>query len=151
MNKIMKQFIVICCFLIYSTISLAQKNTSLPYKEAKRYFLKNNIDPHSIHNPKIDTKEEFERLFGQATVMGKDGTPTKIDFSKEYVIAVVENETDKDINLVPKSLKKAKKGDLIFEFQLKEGQAKGFNSVPSLLIVVDRKHKGNVVLKKITK
>ena len=38
--------------------------------------------------PKITTEEEFNKLFGMATIMGKDGKPTAIDFTKQFVLGV---------------------------------------------------------------
>lgn len=44
-------------------------NEEIPYREAKNYFVKNNIDA-AIDNPKFETQGEFDQVFGMATTMG---------------------------------------------------------------------------------
>jgi hypothetical protein len=40
-------------------------------------------------NPVVTSQEAFDSLYHAAAVMGKDGAPTAIDFSKQFVIGVV--------------------------------------------------------------
>lgn len=65
---------------------------NIPYVVMNNYFLKNNVV--GISYPLITKQEEFSGLFGMAAVMGKDGAPTSVDFSKESVIAIVLPETN---------------------------------------------------------
>ncbi|PHO01769.1 hypothetical protein CSC82_21900, partial [Rhodobacteraceae bacterium 4F10] len=76
---------------------------TVTYKVASRYFIKNNIEELPS---KIDSREEFEKYFGMATVMGENGKPTSIDFEKEYVIAVTVDASNKTTELQPVSLTK---------------------------------------------
>ncbi|MCH5600301.1 lipoprotein [Niabella ginsengisoli] len=66
--------------------------TAVRYKIAEKYFIKNDVTavPSSVKD-----QAEFDTYFGAASVMGENGTPTKIDFSKEYVIIVDHNATNK--------------------------------------------------------
>ena len=41
-----------------------------------------------------------------ATVMGANGKPTPIDFNKQFVIAVINNETDISTSFTPIKLEK---------------------------------------------
>ena len=50
------------------------------YILAANYFVKNTVN--QLDNPKIETAEKFNEIFGMATTMGKEGKPTEIDFSK---------------------------------------------------------------------
>ena len=85
-------------FALVSLLALAACNSSnaaeadmnngdalqgVAFQIAKNYFFKN--DQKIPANPKITTEEEFNKLFGMATTMGKDGMPTDIDFSKSYM------------------------------------------------------------------
>ena len=69
------------------------ENKEVAFGIAKNYFFKNDLDilPAS---PKITTEENFNKLFGMATTMGKDGKPTSIDFSKQFVLVIVLPVTD---------------------------------------------------------
>jgi len=80
-------------------------NEEVPYKEAKNYFVKNNIDAR-IDMPKFETQQEFDKVFGMATTMGENGKPTPIDFSKEFVVAQIENPSTQSTELKPVSIRK---------------------------------------------
>ena len=81
-----------------------------------------------------------------AAVMGKDGMPTSIDFTKQYVIAVTlpETDTETDINLV--SLKKDTNSDIILTYKVMTGEKRSYTIVPVRLLIVDKKYDGNVKL-----
>ena len=65
------------------------KATDIPFIVTKNYFTKNTVKRGGLENPKIETKENFDGIFGAATTM--NGKPSEINFSKQYVIAVVGN------------------------------------------------------------
>jgi uncharacterized lipoprotein NlpE involved in copper resistance len=110
------------------------------YKVASRYFIKNNVD--ELPN-KINSREEFEKYFGAATVMGEDGKPTPIDFEKEYVIAVTVKTSNKSIELQPISLTKIGE-EINFNFSVIEGGENSYTTRPALIIIVPNKMDGNV-------
>ena len=56
-----------------------ENSNEVAFEVAKNYFFKNNQEIPS--SPKITTSEEFGKLFGMATTMGKEGKPTEIDFT----------------------------------------------------------------------
>jgi hypothetical protein len=118
---------------------------SIPYVIAQNYFVKNNVD--TIPNPKIDTEEVFNSYFGMATTMGKNGKPTKIDFDKEYVIAVALPKTDIATTILPVSLKKRSNNSLVFEYKIELNDKQSYTSHPLLLVVVDKKFDVNLSLK----
>ena len=60
---------------------------NVPFEVAKNYFFKNGQTIPT--SPKITAAEAFDRLFGMATFMGKDGQPTTIDFDKQFVLVIV--------------------------------------------------------------
>ncbi|MGE5363638.1 MAG: hypothetical protein ACM3SM_05865, partial [Bacteroidota bacterium] len=63
------------------------KTTDIAFSAAKNYFVNNTVK--NLDNPKIETSEKFNEIFGMAATMGCDDMPTKIDFAKQYVIAVI--------------------------------------------------------------
>lgn len=113
---------------------------AVTYKVASRYFIKNNVD--KLPN-KIDNREEFEKYFGAAAVMGKNGMPTLIDFEKEYVIAVNAEASNKSTELEPVSLTKKGK-EINFEYSVIEGGETSYTTRPSLVIIVSKEMDGNV-------
>lgn len=122
----------------------AQTNeTSVPFTEAQHYFVKNTYKEGQLTNPKISTQEDFEKFFGMASTMGPNGKPTPIDFTKQYVIAVIGNVTDKATTLSVNSLKQ--KGDTItLSYKQLEGEKQSYTIQPLLLLTVDNQFQGNV-------
>ena len=122
-------------------------STDIPYTVAKRYFRNNQVK--ELPSPKITTKEDFDKLFGAAAVMGTNGMPTAIDFSKEYVIAISKPETYFSTTLNPVSLKKDGKGNIVFTYKMAKGERQSYSIIPCLLIIVDKKQEGKIRLNEI--
>jgi hypothetical protein len=121
------------------------KNSNVPYAVAEKYFVKNNVD--KIEDPKIVTQEKFSELFGTATTMGKGGKPTKIDFDKEYVIALALPSTEFETSILPVSLVKNEKKEIVFTYRINKGKKQTFSIRPALAIIVDKTNDGKVVVK----
>ena len=118
---------------------------ALPYTIAERYFVKNTFKGDHFGDAKIATQADFDKLFAAAAVMGADGKPTTIDFTKQYVIAVTEKETDVETSLDPKSL--TKDGETImFKYEIKRGAKTTATMRPLLMLVVDNKYQGKVAV-----
>ena len=135
-------------FLLAAIVALAscQRTADVPYMELDNYFFRN--DAVIPENPRIDTQESFESLFGMAAVMGKGGQPTPVDFSSEIVIAVVNPVTDVYTELKPVSLVRDGK-ELVFTYEEKTGDKQGWSMQPVLLVKVNRNDDpGKVRLKK---
>lgn len=115
----------------------------LPYKEAEHYFLRNNVDGRKVP-AKITTRNDFDRNFGMAAVMG--GQPTPIDFDRQFVIAIVLPETNHTTAIHPGTL--TDEGDAL---QLDYGvsvapEENTWTSVPLSLLIVDKRYeRGQVV------
>lgn len=115
----------------------------VPFTEAQHYFVKNTYKEGQLTNPKISTQEDFDKFFGMAATMGPNGKPTPIDFTKQYVIAVIGNVTDKATTLSVNSLKQ--KGDTItLHYKQLEGEKQSYTIQPLLLLTVDNKFQGSV-------
>lgn len=123
-------------------------DVNVPYTVANNYFVNNNIGD-TVPPVKVTSKEELEKYFGMATVMGKDGQPTPIDFSKQYVIAVARPVTNTLTVLKPKSLKRAKNGNVVFTYKVKTKGKQSYSIRPLLMIIVDKKYDAAVVLKEV--
>jgi hypothetical protein len=133
--------LIICSF----SISFAQSKSNIPFIQAKNYFVKNSYKMEEIKQSKILSQKEFDEIFGMACLMGNEGKPTVIDFNKQFVIIIVNKETNNSTELFPISLKKEKKNKLIFDYQIKTGMEQSFVSQSCLIIIVDKKYKNYTI------
>ena len=119
------------------------ENSEVAFKVAKNYFFKN--DQMIPEYPKIVSEEEFNKLFGMATTMGEDGKPTAIDFTKQFVLAIVLPVTDFATEINP--VKVEEKGDsLLYTYEIKAGEKQSFSIQPVSIIVLDRKYENKRVV-----
>lgn len=127
-----------------SEYAITADNSDIPYIVAEHYFVRNDL---SVLPPeKIVSEINFNANFGMAATMDNNGMPTKIDFKHQYVISVTLPETNIHTEIVPIKLKKADDGKIIFSYRIKLGEKLTYTMIPSLLIVVDKKYDGPVVL-----
>ena len=117
-------------------------NENVPFREAKNYFVKNNIDT-AIDNQKFETQQEFDQVFGMATTMGENGKPTPINFSKEFVVTQIENPSMKSVFLKPISIRK---NSNILEVKYRKiiGENQSYTTQTSMILIIDRKYEGDV-------
>ena len=127
---------------------LAAQEQKIPFQTVKGYFLKNNINSTRFSIKKILSKKELDSFFGMAACMGAEGKPSTVDFNKQFVIPVVIEKNNKDMTLDPISLKIEKAKQLTFHFRLSLGNVTTAESVPILLISVNRKYKSYDILLK---
>lgn len=114
-----------------------EANNEVAFEVAKNYFFKN--DQEIPASPKITTAEEFGKLFGMATTMGEDGKPTEIDFTKQFVLAIVLPVTNLATEITP--VRVEEQGDtLYYYYDAKTGEAQSYSTQPMSLIILDRKY-----------
>jgi hypothetical protein len=95
--------------------------------------------------PKIVSEEEFNKLFGMATTMGEDGKPTAIDFTKQFVLAIVLPETDFATEINP--IKVEEKGDtLLYTYNVMKGEKQTYSIQPVSIIIIDKKYENKEVV-----
>ena len=127
---------------IVSLSSCSTSEKTISYKEAQRYFVRNDVTDHS---PRIITNaEELRQYFGKATVMGTQGMPTFIDFDKYNAIAIIEPETNKDTEIHIESIKKQGDKIVVRYTSIESGESRSYKSVPFLLVKINKKYGDNV-------
>lgn len=131
----------------HKTTHFPMQEITVPFVEAKNYFVKNTYRDGDIVNPKITSQLALENLLGYATVMGEGGQPTAIDFSKQYAILVIGHTTDKATNMTALTLKQ-KKNELVFTYKYHEGAKQSYSMLPFLMVIVDKKYEGELTLVK---
>lgn len=117
--------------------------TEVPYTKLQNYFFRN--DAQIPTNPKIDTKEQFDSLFGMATLMGPNGQPTAVDFEHQFVVSVILPVTNQLTELDDKHLYAYKDllghSHLDFCYTAERGSdTLSYKMQPVLLIAVDRQY-----------
>lgn len=123
-----------------SSCTCSEKTVS--YKEAQRYFVRNDVTDFS---PRVITNdEELNRYFGAGAVMGENGMPTYLDFDKENAIAIIEPETN--LNAEVKILSIKKQGEkLVVRYKVvTSGAPMSYSIVPCQLVKVSKKYGDNV-------
>ena len=153
MKKIYFALLIMVSSLFITCSSTKQEVKSsfqgdVPYIVAKNYFVKNNADLSILKDNKIETEKEFSKLFGFATVMGSEGKSTPIDFSAQYVIAIIGEATDLSTELEPLSLIKHK-DSLTLNYLERVGSKQTFTIKPFIILIVDRKYNGSIILNKV--
>ena len=112
------------------------------FEVAKNYFFKN--DQQIPESPKITTEEEFNKFFGMATVMGEDGKPTSIDFTKQFVLAIVLPVTDTATEINPVKVE-VKSDSLFYTYEVKTGEKQTYSIQPVSIIILDKQYEDNEV------
>lgn len=118
-------------------------NLDVPFIEAKNYFVRNDLaDQDQI---KFETQQEFDAVFGMATTMGELGKPTPIDFSKQFVIAQIEDPSYETVNLKPISIHK--NADIVeVKYRKVIGAQQSYQTQSAMILIIDRKYDGDVNL-----
>lgn len=119
--------------------------SDIPYIVAKRYFVKNDYQKQNSFNSMITTQTQFDSLFGMAPIMGNK--PTPIDFSTQNVLFVIGELTQKKTEIIPISLQQ-QHGTILFNYKIVEGEQTMATIQPALIVVLDKKYKGEVKLVK---
>lgn len=142
---------VTCKNNLKTDLTIETKNESkmkdITFNLAKNYFVKSTVI--NLDNPKIETLEKFNDIFGMETIMGKEGKPTEINFNKQYVIAVILNETDYMTTVNPVSLQKNNKNEITLTYKTIIGQKQSYKTRPSFGIIVDNIENGKIKLKEL--
>lgn len=119
-----------------------KKEKKVNYQMAERYFIKNSIpDGNFIY--KLSSQQEFESYFGEATVMGKNGKPTVIDFSTSFVIAVINEKSTNKVSFKSIGLTISKDGKLKLTYtkEVSEVSSSVTTRVPLIMIVSKKYNK----------
>lgn len=127
-----------------STTTL-QSAAAIPFTPVAHHFVKNTYKHGALENPKIEDQKQFEAIFGAAATM--NNKPTQVDFTKQYVIAVIGKETDITTEMKPLSLQKQSNGDIVFTYEVKqEGGPQSYKTMPFLAIAVDKSNTGKIIV-----
>ncbi len=129
--------------LAAAMLAACGQKKDVPFTVAHNYFVRNDVT-ESVP-AKIASQEEFERYFGLAAFMGKNGQPTPIDFETQFAIAVVLPETNHSTELHAESLIDDRQ-KLTFTYRADVAPEENtWTQVPMMLIFVDRQYERDSV------
>ena len=144
MKKILLVFAMLLTMAACNTQSTtAVEDSEIAFVVAKNYFFKNGLEIPA--SPKISTEEDFSKLFGMATTMGADGKPTAIDFTKQFVLAIVLPVTETATEINPIKVK-AKGDSLFYSYEVKTGEKQSFSIRPVSVIILDKKYENKEIV-----
>ena len=121
-----------------------ETNDEVAFEVAKNYFYKNDLDVLPA-SPKITSEEAFNKFFGMATTMGENGKPTPIDFTKQFVLAIVLPVTDYDTEINPEKVEE-KDNVLLYTYKVKTGEKQSYSIQPISIIILDKKYENKEVV-----
>lgn len=133
--------------LIVAIFGNAQLNKSeafnVQYSPLNGYFVKNTWKKQKATLLKFTSQAQLEKVFGMATVMGENGKPTMVDFTKSTVIALILPKTDALYDLKMVGLDKINKRIAFTYSYVEKGKTTAI-SQPFLLIQMDKTVKGKI-------
>ena len=118
------------------------------YMPMNNYYVSNNFS-NGTHKLVIHNQQEFNSIFGAAAVMGHNGQPTSINFNRQFVVAVILPETNRQTDIQTVMLKR--NGDrLYYSYLVREGHKTSYTIRPFAAVVVDRNEPSDVVFQRVT-
>lgn len=131
---------------LISIVMASCGTNNVQYTVLEHYFVNNDVtNPVPVC---ITSQSELEKYFGMAPVMGADGLPTAVDFTKSVVVSITQPETDIQTEIKLTDVEEIN-GKLVVSYKIVRGDKIGYTMRPLLLFKVDRKYSGAVTLKEV--
>ena len=135
--------------LLLSSCAVNLNGVTANYNRMYNYYVNNHFN-NGTHKLVIHNQQDFDAVFGAGAVMGHNGQPTKINFNRQFVIAVILPETNRQTTIETAMLKR--NGDrLYYSYIIEEGHATSYTMRPFTAVVVDRNEPSDVVFQRVTR
>jgi hypothetical protein len=121
---------------MYAAQKIDDVATPIPYTTLENYFVRNDVDCSKQQRLIIDNKTDFEKYFGMAAHMG--GMPTKVNWNKQFVVALVMPETKRATSINPIAVKVTDNNLLVFSYEVKKGDNMSHKMVPFAAVAIDK-------------
>lgn len=136
-KKFVKFSLIAIAIFFFSCSS--QKSKEISFREAQNYFVKNTFKTKQIVSKKITSQIELNQFFGSATVVGRNGKPSEINFETEFVVVVICPETFFSTQFTSiKLVEEESKVNIQYKITTKEKQT--YSIVPFSLMIVGKEH-----------
>lgn len=117
-----------------------QDGGTVKYTVLRNYF--HNNDAPLPSSPLITTQQEFDAQFGMAAFMGKDGQPTRVNFKRQAVMAIVLPVTNRATDIDSVSITVTGDRQLTLAYTVHEGLEQGYSTQPIQLMAIDKRYRG---------
>ncbi len=135
--------------LLLSSCAVNLGGVAANYYRMNNYYVNNHID-NGTHKLVIHNQQDFDAVFGAGAVMGRNGQPTAINFARQFVIAIILPETNRQTTIETAMLNRV--GDrLYYSYIIEEGHATSYTMRPYTAVVVDRNEPSDVVFQRVTR
>lgn len=135
--------------LLLSSCAVNLGGVAANYYRMNNYYVNNHID-NGTHKLVIHNQQDFDAVFGAGAVMGRNGQPTAINFARQFVIALILPETNRQTTIETAMLNRI--GDrLYYSYIIEEGHATSYTMRPYTAVVVDRNEPSDVVFQRVTR
>lgn len=124
-----------------------QPSEIINYTLLENYFVKNDVSVSAFQ--RIETADQFQKMFGMATTMGDKGKPTEVDFNTHYVLAVINPETNLATQIKPLQLVKQADSSLVLTYVESVGDTQSYTQLPFFAIAVSKTVKGSIQIYRI--
>jgi hypothetical protein len=125
---------------------MENEESDVPFAVARDYRVKDTFTDRKLKNPKITSQQGFEKIFEKSPVTDENNISTPIDFSNQYVIALVGKPTKNNLSYYVNNLK-LKRDVLTLHHGKDAGEKLSYKIRPTLILIVDKKYQGKINLK----
>jgi len=126
---------------VISFVSCGGKQDKIDYRMAEGYYVLNSVKNEGAYEKKINSQEEFDRLFGTAATM--NAAPTPIDFSKEFAAAYIMPVTDMETTVkVDSVLWNGHKTEMYLS--ISTGAKQSYSLRPVKILLIDKQYDGGL-------
>lgn len=131
--------------VLFITTAFICKAQEVPYQEAKNYFVNNTYPDQTTHVLRITSEKKFNEIFGMAALMGDEGKPTEINFSKNFVIALIDAVSNETESIIIKNLANERK-KLNLRYAILKREVPSFATFRfAKILIVNKKYKAPVI------
>lgn len=148
MKKTLILSLVAIVAVILSSCAVNLGGVAANYYPMNNYFVNNNVKGGTLKLV-IHNQQDFDNVFGSAAVMGRNGQPSSIDFRKQFVVAVILPETNRQTQIETVMLNRIN-DRLYYSYIIREGHATSYTIRPFTAVVVDRNEPSEVVFQQVT-
>ncbi|WP_315144752.1 hypothetical protein [Capnocytophaga leadbetteri] len=132
--------IVWCMTLIAAIVAgCGNSKNAVAYSVAQNYFVNNTFGNKEVETLKIDSQEEFDRIFGMATTMGSK--PTAINFKTQSVLAIIVPASEKETIIRIRALETTLTNGILVKYTVEKGRDLGYTAQAAQILLVNKTDK----------
>ena len=101
--------------------------------------MNNTFENKEVETLKIDSQEEFDRIFGMATTMGSK--PTAINFKTQSVLAIIAPASEKETIIRIRALETTLTNGILVKYTVEKGRDLGYTAQAAQILLVNKTDK----------